>query len=40
MTTCFKLKLSASHGGIAFFTSFGSFQIGLDAVDYLLGLSD
>jgi hypothetical protein len=37
---CFKMKWSMSLVGIAFLSSLVSFQIGLDAMDYLLGLSD
>jgi hypothetical protein len=40
MITCFKLKGSASLVGIAFLTISHSFQIGMDAVDYLFGLKD
>jgi hypothetical protein len=36
----FKLKRLASLVGITFLLSLGNFQIGLDAMDYLLGLSD
>jgi hypothetical protein len=40
VVACFKLKRSASLVGIAFLSWLGSFQIGLDAVDYLFGLND
>jgi hypothetical protein len=40
MVACFKLKQPASLVGIVFLSSLGSFQIGLDAMDYLLDLSD
>jgi hypothetical protein len=40
VVTCFKLKWPALLVGIAFFSHLGSFQIGLDAVDNLLSLSD
>jgi hypothetical protein len=40
MITSFKLKQSASLVGIAFLLSPGSLQVGLDAVDYFLGLGD
>jgi hypothetical protein len=36
----FKLKWTTSLGGIAFLPSRSGFQVGLDAMDYLLGLSD
>jgi hypothetical protein len=36
----FEFKWSVSLVGIAFLSRLGSFQIGLDAMDYLLGLSD
>jgi hypothetical protein len=37
---CFELKWSVSLVGIAFFLCLGSFQIGLDAVEYLFCLND
>jgi hypothetical protein len=40
MVACFKLKRSASFVGIALLLSLGSFQVGLDAMDYLFGLGD
>jgi hypothetical protein len=40
MIACFELKRLASLVGIAFLSCHGSFQIGLDAVDYLFGLND
>jgi hypothetical protein len=36
----FKLKWSVSLVGIAFLPSLDGFQVGLDAMDFLLGLSD
>jgi hypothetical protein len=40
MVASFKLKRLTSLVGIAFLSSSGSLQVGLDAVDYLLSLSD
>jgi hypothetical protein len=40
MVACFELKRPASHVGIAFLTISSSFQVGMDAVDYLFGLND
>jgi hypothetical protein len=40
VVTCFELNRLTSLVGIAFLWSIGSFQIRLDAMDYLLGLSD
>jgi hypothetical protein len=37
---CFELKRPASLVSIALLSCFGSFQIGLDAMDYLFDLSD
>jgi hypothetical protein len=37
---CFELKQSASLVDIAFLSCLGSFQIGLDAMDYLFSLND
>jgi hypothetical protein len=37
---CFELKWQASLVSIAFLSCLGSFQIGLDAMDYLFDLSD
>jgi hypothetical protein len=37
---CFDLKWPVSLVGIGFLLSLGNFQIGLDVMDYLLGLSD
>jgi hypothetical protein len=36
----FKLKRSTSLVGIAFLSGLGMLYVGLDAVDYLLGLND
>jgi hypothetical protein len=36
----FKLEQPTSLVGIVFLAGLGSLQVGLDAVDYLLGLSD
>jgi hypothetical protein len=36
----FKLKWSTSLVGIAFLSGLGMLYVGLDAVDYLLGLND
>jgi hypothetical protein len=36
---CFKLKQPTSLLGIAFLSCLGSFQIGLDAMDYLFSLN-
>jgi hypothetical protein len=38
--TRFKLKRPTSLVGIAFLSYLGSFQIGLDAMDYLFNLND
>jgi hypothetical protein len=40
MVTCFRLKQRASFVGIAFLSCLGSFQIGLDVMDYLFSLND
>jgi hypothetical protein len=40
MVASFKLKGSSSLVGITFLLSLGSLQVGLDAMDYLLGLRD
>jgi hypothetical protein len=40
VVACFKLKRLASLISIAFLAISGSFQIGMDVVDYLSGLSD
>jgi hypothetical protein len=37
---CFKLKRPVSLLGIAFLSCLGSFEIGLDAMDYLFRLND
>jgi hypothetical protein len=37
---CFEFKRSASLIGIAFLSSPGGLQVGLDVMDYLFGLSD
>jgi hypothetical protein len=37
---CFELKWQAPLVSIAFLSCLGSFQIGLDAMDYLFDLSD
>jgi hypothetical protein len=40
MVACFELKRSVLLVGIAFLAIPGSFQIGMDAIDYLFGLND
>jgi hypothetical protein len=40
MVTSFKLKRPTSFVGIAFLSSPDSLQVGLDAMDHFLGLSD
>jgi hypothetical protein len=40
VVACFELKRSASLAGIAFLSCLGSFQIGLDVMDYLFNLND
>jgi hypothetical protein len=40
VVACFELKWPASLVGIAFLSYLGSFQIRLDAVDYLFSLND
>jgi hypothetical protein len=40
MVACFKLKRPTSFVGIAFLSCLGSFQVGLYAVDNLLGLRE
>jgi hypothetical protein len=40
VVACFELKQLASLVGIAFLAISGSFQIGMDAVDYLFSLND
>jgi hypothetical protein len=40
VVTCFDLKRPASLVGISFLSCLGSFQIGMDAADYLFGLND
>jgi hypothetical protein len=40
MVTCFELKRSVLLVSIAFLAIPGSFQIGMDAMDYLFGLND
>jgi hypothetical protein len=40
MVASFKLKRSMSLIGIAFLSGLGSLQVGVDVMDYLLGLSD
>jgi hypothetical protein len=40
VVACFELQWPASLAGIAFLSCLGCFQIGLDAMDNLLGLRD
>jgi hypothetical protein len=40
VVACFKLKWLGLLVGITFLLCLGSFQIGMDAVDYLFGLND
>jgi hypothetical protein len=40
VVACFELKRSALLVGITFLSCLGSFQIGMNAVDYLFGLND
>jgi hypothetical protein len=40
VVACFKLERLTSLVGIAFLSFFGSFWIGLDAVDYFFSLND
>jgi hypothetical protein len=40
VVTCFELKRPTSLVGIAFLSCLGSFQIRLDAMDYLFSLND
>jgi hypothetical protein len=40
VVTCFKLKWLGSLVGITFLSCLGSFQIGMDVVDYVFALND